>query len=472
MKRTSTIAAFALSLAFGWPLGFPTAVAQPTWKAAELEQRTIERRAVESAIWGIPLVSVDAMRQAYFRDAGAKYNDIIYFSKPADWKFQFTTPNASTHYVYFNFNLKEGPVVLDIPPTVGAGLFGSLCDAWQIPLADVGANGDDKGKGGKYLLLPPNYKQTVPTGCFPIQFQTVNGYALLRAIPAGSSEEDQVKAIDLVKKIRLYSLAHEGNPPQQNYIDVSGRLINGVVAFDVSFYERLAKMVNEEPVQTRDLVAMGQLRSIGIEKGKEFKPDDVTTAILKEAAQEAHEGSKAAAMGGEPWWPGTQWKLPESIGPKTSFTFQTDDALYIDNRGMIFFLAFALPKKLGGATFYLEGGHDSHGQPLKGENGYRLHVPPNVPAKQYWAVTVYDLDTACLIRDMPSPGLDSYNQKMHRNGDASVDIYFGAKAPPGEEANWIPTAPGKPWFTMFRFYGPDKSLFEKTWKLPDIERLN
>ena len=389
MKRTSTIAAFALSLAFGWPLGFPTAVAQPTWKAAELEQRTIERRAVEAAIWGIPLVSVDAMRQAYFRDAGAKYNDIIYFSKPADWKFQFTTPNASTHYVYFNFNLKEGPVVLDIPPTVGAGLFGSLCDAWQIPLADVGANGDDKGKGGKYLLLPPNYKQTVPTGCFPIQFQTVNGYALLRAIPAVSSEEDQVKAIDLVKKIRLYSLAHEGNPPQQNYIDVSGRLINGVVAFDVSFYERLAKMVNEEPVQTRDLVAMGQLRSIGIEKGKEFKPDDVTTAILKEAAQEAHEGSKAAAMGGEPWWPGTQWKLPESIGPKTSFTFQTDDALYIDNRGMIFFLAFALPKKLGGATFYLEGGHDSHGQPLKGENGYRLHVPiirtetaPNSVAKK------------------------------------------------------------------------------------------
>jgi hypothetical protein len=91
----------------------------------------------------------------------------------ADWKFQFTTPNASTHYVYFNFNLKDGPVVLDIPPTVGAGLFGSLCDAWQTPLADVGANGDDKGKGGKYLLLSPNYKQIAPAGYFPIQFQTV-----------------------------------------------------------------------------------------------------------------------------------------------------------------------------------------------------------------------------------------------------------------------------------------------------------
>jgi hypothetical protein len=370
----------------------------------DLTQRTVERRAVEAAIWGMPLVSVDAMRQAYFRDAGAKYNDIIYFSKPADWKFQFTTPNASTHYVYFNFNLKDGPVVLDIPPAVGAGLFGSVMDAWEVPLTDVGAVGFDKGKGGKYLLLPPSYKQAAPAGYFPVQFQTVNGYALLRAIPAGSTAEDQVKAIDLVKKIRLYLAAQEDNPPQQKYIDVSGKLIDGVVAFDESFYQRLAKMVNEEPVLTRDLVAMGQLRSIGIEKGKEFKPDDATKTILKNAAQEAHEGFMAAAVGGEPWWPGTQWKLSETVGMTTGFSFLTDDALYIDNRGMIFFLAFAVPKKLGGATFYVVGGHDSQGQALAGEKTYRLHVPPNVPAKQYWAVTVYDLDTACLIRDMPSPG--------------------------------------------------------------------
>jgi hypothetical protein len=193
--------------------------------------------------------------------------------------------------------------------------------------------------------------------------------------------------------------------------------------------------------------------------------------VLKQAAQEAHEEFMAAAVGGEPWWPGTQWKLPESIGPKTGFTFLTDDALYIDHRGMIFFLAFAAPKQLGGATFYVVDGHDSQGQSLTGENSYRLHVPPNVPAKQYWAVTVYDLDTACLIRDMPIPGLDSYNQKMGRNADGSVDIYFGPKEPSGHEANWIPTAPGKPWLTMFRFYGPDKALFDKIWVLPDIEEV-
>jgi hypothetical protein len=237
---------------------------------------------------------------------------------------------------------------------------------------------------------------------------------------SGSSEADQTKAIELVKKLRLYSLAQAAHPPQQKYIDMSGKLLDGVAALDETFYERLAEMVNEEPVMNRDLVAMGQLRSLGIEKGKDFKPDDVTKSILKQAAQEAHEGFMIAVRGGEPWWLGSQWKLPENMGPKTGFTFQTDDALYVDNRGMIFFLAFAAPKKLGVATFYLTASNDPDGHKLEGQNAYRLHVPANVPAKQYWAVTAYDLDTACLIRNMPRPGLDCYNQKMKRNADGSV----------------------------------------------------
>lgn len=124
------------------------------FSSEDLARRTIERRAVEAAIWGMPLVNTGAMRQAYFRDVGAKYNDICYFSKPADWKFQVTTPNASTNYVYFNYNLKDGPVVVEIPAAVGAGLLGSMVDAWDEPMNDIGPAGEDQGKGGKYLLLP------------------------------------------------------------------------------------------------------------------------------------------------------------------------------------------------------------------------------------------------------------------------------------------------------------------------------
>jgi hypothetical protein len=434
-----------------------------------MTEAAVYRRAVEAAIWGMPLVSVNAMRQAFFRDAGAKYGDIVYFSKPSDWKFQFTTPNASTRYVYFNFNLRDGAYVLDIPPTVGAGLFGSLIDAWEVPLADVGPAGEDQGKGGKYLLLPPNYKAAVPSGCMPLHFATFNGYALLRSIPASTADADVSMALDLVKQLRLYPLAKAAKPPEQRFIDMAGKLLDGAVRFDASFFESLAHMVHEEPVFPRDLAAMGQLASLGIEKGTEFKADPARRAILARAAEDAHQGFMAGVRGGEPWWPGTHWNMIEKHGAKTGFTFQTEDALYVDERGTVFFFAFAAPKKLGAATFYVVGGNDSKGQILEGQKNYWLHVPPNVPAKQYWAVTVYDLDTACLIRNMPVPGLDSYNQKMKRNGDGSVDIYFGPNAPAGQQENWVATAPGKPWISVFRFYGPEKAVFEKTWKLGDIE---
>ena len=94
------------------------------------------------------------------------------------------------------------------------------------------------------------------------------------------------------------------------------------------------------------------------------------------------------------------------------------------------------------------GANDATGAPLEGQHTYRLTVPPNVPAKQDRATTVYDMDTACLIRDLPRPGLDSYDQQMQRNADGSVDVYYGPDAPAGHEANWIPTAAGKPWFTI------------------------
>jgi hypothetical protein len=133
------------------------------FSSEDLARRTIERRAVEAAIWGMPLVNTDAMRQAYFRDVGAKYNDICYFSKPQDWKFQVTTPNASTNYIYFNYNLKDGPVVVEIPAAVDAGLLGSMVDAWDEPMTDIGPAGEDQGKGGKYLLLPPDFKGDTPS---------------------------------------------------------------------------------------------------------------------------------------------------------------------------------------------------------------------------------------------------------------------------------------------------------------------
>jgi hypothetical protein len=365
------------------------------FSAADLARRTVERRAVEAAIWGMPIVAFDAMRQAFLRDAGAKYNDIVYWSQQADWKFQVTTPNASSWYVYIAINTQDGPVVLDLPPAVGAGLFGSMNDAWQIPQADVGPAGEDQGKGGKYLLLPPGYTEAVPAGYIPVRFNTYNGYSILRAIPATTSDADVAKALDLVKKTRVYALAQAANPPPQRHIDMAGKLFDGIARFDDTFYDSLARMVNDEPVQTRDLVAMAQLRSIGIEKDKEFKPDAATRDILKQAIAEAQAGFIQFMTALPSFAPGSHWTLPGTpVGPDTAFVFEHANRLELNERAALFFFGCAPPKRLGAATFYLLGAKDAQAAPLQGGKTYRLRVPPNVPAQQFWAVTVYELETS------------------------------------------------------------------------------
>src|SRR6266850_8064457 len=103
--------------------------------SAELASRTVYRRAVDAAIWGMPLASEDAMRQAYFRDAKAKYNDIIWWPKGSGWKNQSLTVNTSVRYMYFFCNTREdGPVVVDLPPAVArASFYGTIEDAWFMP---------------------------------------------------------------------------------------------------------------------------------------------------------------------------------------------------------------------------------------------------------------------------------------------------------------------------------------------------
>jgi len=441
--------------------------------AVQLAAHTLERRAIEAAIWGMPLVAFDAMRQAFFRDAGASYGDIVYLSKPADWKFQVTTPNASARYVYIQINTKDGPQVLDIPPAVGAGLFGSMNDAWQAPQADVGPAGQDGGKGGKYLLLPPNYTLAVPQGYFPVRFNTYNGYCILRAIPASNSAADVSRALDLVRKIRLYRLAQVTSPREQRYVDIAGKLFDCIVHFDESFYDSLARMIDEEPVQTRDLIAMAHARTLGVEKGggKPFKPPNATAEILERAVGEAHAGFSHAITVGQRYWPASGWYMPgTSLGPTTGFTYELADRLDVDERAMAFYLGCAPPRKLGAATFYLWAARDASGEPLQGGNTYRLRVPPNVPAKQFWAATVYDVDTAAFFHNAPTIEVNSYGQGLAKNPDGSVDVHFGPVAPNVADANWVYTAPGKSWISAFRFYGPGNRVFDKTWVLPDIEK--
>lgn len=448
--------------------------AAQSFSSDDLARRTIRRRAVEAAIWGMPLVNFDAMRQAYLRDAGAKYNDVIYWSKPSDWKNQVTTPNASTNYVMFFVNLKDGPVVVEVPPVGEAALFGTFIDAWNVPVMDVGDAGEDAGKGAKYLLLPPGYKAQSVAGYTQAALSTLNAYSLLRIIPRTGSSDDMARAIAYLKKLKIYPLSATSAPPTPRFIDMVDRRFEAIPSYDASFYTSLARMVAEEPIKERDLAIMGQLRSLGIGKDLKFEPSVRITGILERSISEAHAVMlDGFSKEGSIWWPGRRWRLVASDDIlKSKATFLVNDRVMVDERAFVFFGAFGGTHKPP-PNLYIKTFEDKDGVPLNGANTYRLRIPPNVPTTQFWAVAAYDNRSAGFIREAPVVGLDSYNRSLKKNADGAVDLYFAPKAPHGHENNWISTAPGRAFFLLFRNYAPEPSVLERTspWVLGDVEQI-
>jgi hypothetical protein len=447
-----------------------SASAQP-FSSNELQSRLVARRAVDAVIWGVPVVSLDMMRQAYFRDAKASYNDIIWWPHGATWKNQSLATNSIVRYIYVFSNTKnDGPVVIELPPAVaGAGFYGTIMDAWQVPLTDIGVG----GKGGKYLLLPPGYKGVVPSGYTPLHLKTYNSYALVRSILASGSEEEVRKGDALVKRIKVYPLSKAKAPPQQRFIDMTDILYEPAVPYDAGFYVSLARMINEEPAQQRDLEMLGMLLPVGIEKGKAFNPDSATRTVLNAAASEAHAWLLDGIARVSPtWWPGQHWVLPSSpVGVKTTFLWEVADFFDVDGRGITLADWFGPVAKLGGSSFYLAAFFDSAGAPLQGKNTYKLHVSANVPVKEFWSITVYDMETSAFFRNSTQLALSSIGKDVQKNPDGSVDIYIGPKAPAGKESNWLYTPEDKNWFPWFRFYGPEKAVLDKSWKMPDIELM-
>jgi len=442
----------------------------------QVAERALNRRAIEAVIWGMPAVNAQLMFDAA-KKAGGDFNQIIYWSRPLTWKNQTLTPNPNTIYVFPIYNTKDvGPMVLEIPPADSENsITGSVDDGWQTAIEDVGPAGVDKGKGGKYLILPPGYKEKVPDGYIALPSSTYTGFALLRSNLKSGSEADIAKAVAYGKRVKFYPLSQAGNPPETKFIDAINVLFESTIPYDVRFHEALDRFMQREPWIDRDRVMIDQLRTIGIEKGKPFKPDEKTKQVLNGAVREAHAwlDDHYELLLATPYNEGTRWAMPASpVVLKGLMTDYADPNAYpVDGRGVTYSYAFFSPKHLGEGQFYLMNIADKDGKPLDGGSTYRLHVPANAPVKLYWSATVYDRATHAFIREMPKLACSSLTAGLTKNADGSVDTYFGPKAPAGKEANWVPTKSGGGFEVLFRFYGPEKPLFDKTWKLGDIEEV-
>ena len=453
-----------------------TATASVAYTPEELTSRTIERRAVEAVIWGIPAVNYDLMLQEMLTKTNGKPNQVVYWSKPLDWHNQTLTPNPDAIYLMAFTDTKEvGPVVIEVPAAGDDGsINGNIVNVWQMALEDAGPWGADQGKGGKYLVLPPGFKDKVPEGYIPLQSDTFGGYALLRSNLKSHGDDDVKKSVDYAKRIKVYPLSRADNPPGTTFTDAKDVVFDSTIKYDAGFFKSLDRVVQYEPWLSRDRAMIDQLKSLGIEKGKPFTPSPVVTKQLQAGVEEGREWLEAQYDAGMiPFYEKSRWNYAGSpaLVKSAQAGYDEPEAYPVDLRGVAYSYAFVGLKRMGTGQFYLISIKDRQGEDFDGAKTYRLSVPADVPVQQYWSLTAYDRETHALIRNMDRASRSSQIADLKKNKDGSVDIVIGPEAPAGQEANWIPTDPKRNFELMFRLYAPTKALFDKSWVLPDLEQV-
>lgn len=446
-----------------------------------------------------------------FEGIGAKPGDVVIFPKLMDSHSLFLTANADTVYYLTGLDLSKGPVVVEQPPNA----VGAINDMWFSWIIDIGGPGPDRGLGGKYLIVGPDYHGPLPEGGYFIG-RSKTSFALYAA-RAYLHDNDPGPAVETIKKtMKVYPyrpgsfgtslaqaldgtvrIAPEPKIPETKFIDASGLSFNTIPPSDASFFELINENVQREPATSYDIELAGQLASIGIVHGKPFKPDARMKKILSDAAAFGQATGRALnwryAMKHPGWayYEGSHWgsmlweggaffETPpplfeagafKPLPPTGARTLDSRTAFYygytLDSPGMI----MRIP---GVGSQYLMGFLDADGNPFDGGKTYKVTLPAHIPAEAFWSLTLYDNQTRSMLQtpqNYPRAGSQSYPSASARAAaDGSTTVWFGPSQPEGvAPGNWIQTVPGKGWFTILRLYSPMPSFFDKSWRAGEIK---
>lgn len=472
----------------------PFAENHPTEATAQtLRDELLFERATQTYLWALPLINTLGMKVGSEKTFGAGYNVLPVWKKRLDAKTLVTTPNSDVIYAMSYVDTgKDGPIVFEVPPK----LQGILLDFWQRPIpvdggkffGDVGLPGPDGGKGGKFIILPPGYKGPVPSGYYVYRSATNNVFIFLRAFY--QDPKDMAPPVNLIQQSKIYPLNKKAAAKAMTFPDASGVSANMLPTSDGTAFNQLKQLIDTEPSTIASPDWLGMLATLGIVKGQPFNPDANTRTILDRAAKTGYKMSRVVGfqqnVSGRSFlmYPDRHWLNPLADatpdnpgGPFADLGWMRKDGGYIDLDTRIWFftdyysispgMVSQMPGK--GAKYGIAF-TDNSGTPLTGETNYRINLPPNIPAANFWSVTLYEAENASgLANGQPFPSLGS-RDKPAPNADGSTDIYLGPKAPAGKEGNWLATVPGRGYFVILRLYGPTEAAIDKSWKPGDIEK--
>lgn len=443
----------------------------PTPETAALAYDTMDLvRGVTAFTDGMPSASTYAMCRG-LAEAGVDTSGFGIFQDLYNARSLLLTPNTTTIYVLGCTDLSNGPLVLELP----SGILGLIDDVHMRYVGDVGNAGPDKGKGGKYLIVPNDYDGEMPEeGYFILRTPSYMNWLALRAFPGKDGAEAEANRVK--EQLRIYPWSQRNSPPDTKFVDLTDVQLNTIHANDFSFFEEMKAVVDAEADGALPEELMGTLFSIGIRKGQPFAPDARLRQTLTEAVAIGTAAARSlnfAPRSRAPFLYDTgYWKTPFVGG---NHEFQAGDVKLLDARTLFHYYATGITpamvaKNVGVGSQYASINRDSDGNYLDGAKTYSVTIPPDVPVNNYWSFVVYSTQTRSLLEtDQKLAGVDSTLPTLQANEDGSYTIWFAPEAPDGKEGNWIQTMPGKAWSTILRMYGPLEPWFEGTWRPGEIE---
>ncbi len=409
----------------------------PTRQAAEaLLDQLIINRAIEVYLRQVPAVGLMESRRGV-RQFGAKHrNQLVIWETLMDAKSLVLTANTETVYGMGFLDLKsDGPTVFEAPPK----MLGAAMNILQRFLADIGPLGADRGKGGKYLFLPPDYAGEAPQGYFVVKWPTYNVNFFVRGFKENGKTEPAVAAHEQMK---VYPLAKVASPLKMEFLNGSGQPTDTIHSDTILFFESLAELVNEEPAEIFTPIERFHMQRIGIEQGKEFKPDAKMSALLSEAAKAAAAIARANCFALREadtlFYGDRQWRQTGDV----PYNFMKDGVLEVDRRAYVYYMAMGnspamMSKNIGVGSQHLWTYSDADGDFLDGARSYVLRVSPKIPINNFWSVRVYDaLSRSQFQNGQKFPSVSQYSDPKI-NPDGSVDVYFAPEMPKGADNNWI-----------------------------------
>lgn len=440
----------------------------------ETSNNKVFQRALDAYHFWYPTVSSEGIMNGG-REMGLKDNE-NFFSLQSSSKVLAFTANIDTPYGGGTLDLKDGPVVIEMPPGAFMGLVNDHNQGW---IMDMGLPGPDAGKGGKHIIVPPGYKGEIPAGHFVGRSSTNKVLVAVRVIP---KTDDMFAAQKELNDIKVYPYSSASNPKLTKFVNLNGKsgdLSSLKWEDNIAFWEKLHKVINEEPMNKELSQMYMTLALLGIEKGKAFSPDEKMKSVLELAAKEGQKQMLVSAFA-QTWrqdrvtWKDRKWEWLTLV--PGSGNFEGKNGVDYDARDRYFSQAIVMSPAMtrrdaGAGSLYWGAYKDKNGEFLDGGKTYKLVVPLPVPAKLFWSVTLYDADTRSLINNDQISGLRSKVELQDLPKAGSVELYFGPKAPAGKEDRWVRTTPGKGWFSYVRIYGPEKGAFDQKWKLGDFEEV-